>query len=164
MTRSQPQEASVVTGNCAVSRLISFLLRKSMNNFWCYTQIYYETKPTKKRDIQTEKRPSAIVKWTKRKMEDRKPTTKKKKKKFSALQTTKKDEIIEKWGLSPSLFFFLFLFYDYFGFECGWRWREPEERLNSSLYLQSFLIPRAIIGSDKKETKIQMNRQSPRMW
>ena len=86
------------------------------------------------------------------------------KKKFSALQTTKKDEIIEKWGLSPSLFFFLFLFYDYFGFECGWRWREPEERLNSSLYLQSFLIPRAIIGSDKKETKIQMNRQSPRMW
>ena len=73
-------------------------------------------------------------------MEDRKPTTKKKKKKkFSALQTTKKDEIIEKWGLSPSLFFFLF-------------------------YLQSFLIPRAIIGSDKKETKIQMNRQSPRMW
>ena len=46
----------------------------------------------------------------------------------------------------------------------GGGWREPEERLNSSLSLQSFLIPRAIIGSDKKETKIQMNRQSPRMW
>ena len=34
-----------------------------------------------------------------------------------------------------------------------WGGGEPEERLNSSLFLQSFLIPRAIIGSDKKETK-----------